>query len=256
MRTPPRRWSWRKLLRRESEGRQCATLSLDICISAPHCYTYRKQTPFTVDLSGASPINMKNLKFIHITKTAGTSIENIANKKGIKWGMFDPVYKKKRGGHGDPWHDVINLANDFDYFMVVRNPYDRIISEFHCEWGNKDIKNYKWSHEMFNSHINKKIKESMISLRRGGHYYPQYLYLNDNIKIHVLKFENLKSDFDSLMKIYNIDLTLDRLDNFNNKIFGVKDIDHENIKLINEYFNKDFQLFSYNKMSISVASDA
>lgn len=56
------------------------------------------------------------------------------------------------------------------------------------------------------------------------------------------------------MKIYNIDFTLDRLDNFNNKIFGVKDIDHENIKLINEYFDKDFQLFSYYK--ISVASDA
>ena len=84
----------------------------------------------------------------------------------------------------------------------------------------------------------------------------QYLYLNDDIKIHVLKFENLKSDFDSLMKIYNIDLTLDRLDNFNNKIFGVKDIDHENIKLINEYFDKDFQLFSYDKISISVASEA
>ena len=58
------------------------------------------------------------------------------------------------------------------------------------------------------------------------------------------------------MKIYNIDLTLDRLDNFNNKIFGVKDIDHENIKLINEYFAKDFQLFSYDKISISAASDA
>jgi len=199
---------------------------------------------------------MKNLKFIHITKTAGTSIENIAHKKGIKWGMFDPVYKKKRGDPGDPWHDVRNLSNDCDYFMVVRNPYDRIISEFHCKWANKDIQIYKWSYEMFNSYINKKINESMISSRRGGHYYPQYLYLNDDIKIHVLKFENLKSDFDSLMKIYNIDLTLDRLDNFNNKIFGVKDIDHENIKLINEYFDKDFQLFSYDKISISVASDA
>ena len=81
-------------------------------------------------------------------------------------------------------------------------------------------------------------------------------YLNDDIKIYVSKFENLKSDSDSLMKIYNIDLTLDRLDNFNNKIFGVKDIDHENIKLINDYFDKDFQLFSYDKISISVDSDA
>ena len=38
-RTPPRRWSWRKVLRGECEGCQCATLSPDICIEAQRRYT-------------------------------------------------------------------------------------------------------------------------------------------------------------------------------------------------------------------------
>jgi hypothetical protein len=53
MRTPPWRWSCRKLLRGECEGRQCATLSPDICIEAQHSYDECTKTRFTVDLSGA-----------------------------------------------------------------------------------------------------------------------------------------------------------------------------------------------------------
>ena len=27
------------------------------------------------------------------------------------------------------------LQQKYDWFMVVRNPYDRILSEFYCKWG-------------------------------------------------------------------------------------------------------------------------
>jgi len=53
MRTPPWRWSCRKLLRGECEGRLCAILSPDICIEAQRSYDECTKTRFTVDLSGA-----------------------------------------------------------------------------------------------------------------------------------------------------------------------------------------------------------
>ena len=50
MRTPPRRWSWRKLLRSKSEGRQCATMSpgTELCISAPLSYTISAPLSYTI----------------------------------------------------------------------------------------------------------------------------------------------------------------------------------------------------------------
>ena len=36
---------------------------------------------------------MKDLKFIHITKTAGTTIENLAKANNINWGRFDLDYR-------------------------------------------------------------------------------------------------------------------------------------------------------------------
>ena len=37
------------------------------------------------------------------------------------------------------WHEIfVNkpmLKTKYDWFTVVRNPYERVISEFYCKWG-------------------------------------------------------------------------------------------------------------------------
>ena len=75
---------------------------------------------------------IKQLKFIHITKCAGTTIENVGKKNNVLWGRFHKEYGW--------WHEIFpnksqELKLKYDWFVIIRNPYERLISEFYCKWG-------------------------------------------------------------------------------------------------------------------------
>jgi len=186
---------------------------------------------------------MRKLGFIHITKTAGTSIEDIANAAGIKWGRFDPTY--------GPWHQLPsrkdqNIFKNKDWFMVVRNPYSRIISEFHCKWGGvgKDVNQYNIT--SFNQYIENAIK-TRANHPRGDHYTRQHLYVNAVPGLNILKFENLAVEFKDLMLKYDINLSLNKKNNSSasHKRFTVTDLGRESITLINRIYAVDFKEFNY-----------
>ncbi len=190
----------------------------------------------------------KELKFIHITKNGGTSIENVGKIHNIKWGMFHPEYSGSAGMyHQSRWHHhTINpiIKHKYDWFMVVRNPYDRVISEIHCKWGNAQSKNLSYiSKDAFNKRIRKLINNRNYT--QGGHWTEQWRYLDNDINIHILKFENLKDEFNTLMKSYNLSIELNNKDNSNTKIFTKKDLDPKTIQLIQTVYAKDFKLFNY-----------
>ena len=197
----------------------------------------------------------KTLNFIHITKNAGTTIEDLAKEKGILWGRFNDEYCKNINttrNISDPWHNYFpsldkSVRSKYNWFLVVRNPYDRILSEFkyHVKMnGNKNFTN-----KTFNEFIQNKIKEANNTNtnvgKYGGHFAPQYKYLTNDDKIHILKFENLNQEFNDLMKQYNINLKLDEKHNVSNHKFTINDFNESTKKLIQEVYKKDFDLFNY-----------
>ncbi len=233
---------------------------------------------------------MKELKYIHITKGAGTTLENIALDKKIYWGRFHTEYGW--------WHEIFPnkssaLKNKYDWFTVVRNPYTRLISEYYCQWEgcfgwNSDfpVKNkipkkngkYVERKEDFNNFIEFKIlnrnkPNTHHNNSVGGHFTEQYLYMDSNVEINVLKYENLEEDFDNLMKKYNIELNINNLyynskyalspisgltkplskDVLNNQLkskkFSVEDLSPKVINLINTVYSKDFTYFNYTKIN-------
>ena len=192
----------------------------------------------------------KELKFTHITKNGGTSIEKLGLNNNIRWGLHHGEYKN----HHKPLNEQKKeLVEKYDWFMVVRNPYDRIISELHCKWGNRkknEILNK--SKEEINQYIRNCIIYRDINNKNKyycyGHYKEKYKYLFNNTNMNIIKFENLKEEFDLLMVKYNINLKLESHLNKNDKIFTVNDLDKDTIDIINQVYNKDFELFNYKKI--------
>jgi hypothetical protein len=196
---------------------------------------------------------MKELKFIHITKCAGTFIEKIGKSKNINWGVDH--YRTGEYGH---WHEPFSqkeksLKEKYDWFVIVRNPYTRILSEYYCQWGGIGRKtNVNHSKEEFNEFLINKINRKPVH-----HYTEQYKYIDNESNINIIKFENLNEELEILFKKYklNIDLKEYKKENSkeekNNEIkFTINDFNNRLINLINDVYKKDFELFGYEMINI------
>jgi len=192
-------------------------------------------------------IPTKELKFIHITKTAGSSIETVGLEKNKRWGINHKEYGF--------WHSIFpdkptELKEKYDWFMVVRNPYNRILSEYHFLI---EVLGYKHTKEEFNTFIKKWINNASKDIeshsvygRKGGdHFTEQYKYLDSNIQIHILKFENIKEEFNQLMNKYSYNIILNKKVQVSKKIFGIKDLSTDTLELIQKVYKRDFELFGY-----------
>jgi hypothetical protein len=194
-------------------------------------------------------LEMKELKFIHITKTAGTSIEEVGRKKKISWGRFHIEYGRH---HALFPNKPESLKQQYDWFMVVRNPYTRILSEYHflnnvLKFGNtKEDMNRILTLWIINASEDK-ANHPIFGRVGGDHFTEQYKYLDPTVNIRVLKFENIEDEFNALMKEYNYDLVLNERLQVSEPIFTIADISAENIELIQKVYSKDFELFGYIK---------
>jgi hypothetical protein len=193
-----------------------------------------------------------NLLFIHIPKTGGTVIEqqikeqhkqtlrapnsNILpspfNHISLQHQFYTTIYKFK---------DKLNVNFDnIKIFSVVRNPYDRIISDLFFL---RLIKPNFSSEQVCNIIKNNYINRDDID----NHNKPQYKYITDenkniisNIKIfHCEKLNKINKQLNEFIG-FNINIIKKNV----NKDYS-KYLNKESIKIINDYYKKDFELFNY-----------
>ena len=179
---------------------------------------------------------VNNYKFLHITKTGGSSIEEYGFKLGIKWGRYDRLFYEnnknfKKLGF---WHIPLNYfdrdtINKYNWFTIVRNPYHRIISEInylikdnYLQFNKVDMNVYLYE-ILSNIYINDKDNKQILNKEfiekndkmYAFHFIPMYHYTCDLSKneetistisnIKIIKFENLNLEINIFLKELGIE---------------------------------------------------
>ena len=190
-------------------------------------------------------MNSIKLKFMHIPKTAGTSIEKAAKNNNLLWGKYDTTLKSYK--EISAWHCPQKISPY--YFCIIRNPFDRFISQFYHD---NEIKDY--NSEKLNNFI-----EIIIPLIKNNmnihdnHFLPQYKFYE---KCHIIiSFDNLQNNLNNLMKMFNLpSLLLDKLpggkaqqkkrDKITINKLTYLDINKKNKDLIKQIYKLDFKLYN------------
>jgi hypothetical protein len=200
-------------------------------------------------------IGARPLKFIHISKCAGTSIVSSALENGVYWGRHDKEYGLGLEATPEWWHVPFRDINKeiivkYNWFVVVRNPYTRILSEYYCDRCGIGLNiNINHTNDAFNAFLIDKIKNRGNS---DQHYIEQYRYLRHYAKIHILKMENLNQEFVNLMDrylLFKIKLKKENVHIYNENDFTISDYSTDLIELINDVYDKDFKIFNYKKIA-------
>jgi hypothetical protein len=181
---------------------------------------------------------MKRILFVHIPKTAGTSVwqwlknNNLENWKRISNLHHESISELKK----------LNDTTDTFSFAVVRNPYTRIISYWHHAVTQRLLNNldncYPTLLDFLNAIANRKPSPTTPYM-----IYDQSHYVCENNKIaisKVYKFENLK-------ELQN-DLNITKLSNARKQIYNTHLFTDEEISLIQKLYAKDFKLFNYSNI--------
>jgi chondroitin 4-sulfotransferase 11 len=191
--------------------------------------------------------------FIHIPKTAGTSISSVLNPfceelyPSIKHSNAVKI-KEKFGS--DIW-------NEYFKFTFIRNPYERLLS-----WYNMIEKNM-WRPNLFQSHIKKNIHSFSEFIMDDKHpiginklpqqRISQFKIISENGRVivdFVGRYENLNEDFNYICNKLNIPQThLPHINKFDHDHY-MNYYTKEMISEVNSFAEADFIHF-YNKQNMT-----
>ena len=236
----------------------------------------------TISISPNEDNSKYRLEFLHIQKTAGSLMEDIAFQQGITWGACHfnfPWKRRKKCPEIDErmpraskcfWHYPLQHLPSFPvepydnildpdllkmpkrYFTVVRNPYKRLLSFYYM---NMIRAKRKGPEAASKDSLNKYAQRLLDHATAVGLFHPNsticqypYLYHENGTKLvdHVVQFEYLAEDFNPLARSYNLNLSIPdykvNAHTYNEETLTIRDFTEETIYKINSKCRKDFDL--------------
>lgn len=188
------------------------------------------------------PINHKyKLCYVHIPKTAGTSITNLFDFKQQGHATMNDVEKPKK----------------YMLFTVIRNPWDRFASAFYYSSMDKSywhdninnvsphpdyltLKNLEFN-EAIRKYYNKEIK--LVS----QHFRPMLFYLNADLSKFdlIIRYENLSEDINNLLQKLNLHKEIQVVNSSNRRQDYRLLYEEDTKQMIYELYKDDIETFGY-----------
>jgi hypothetical protein len=178
-----------------------------------------------------------NIVFIHIPKTAGSSI-----RRGFFKGNFE---KKVPETFPKEWESMFK-------FTFVRNPFDRFVSNYKMftsgfldKKNSINVSNYKLTIDEF-FELSKKDLNYYNTSGIGFHTYPQTHKLNFLHKADFIgRFENLEEDFKKVCELCNI--KYDKLPKWNEteRLHYREYYSNKLREKITDYYREDLETLNY-----------
>ena len=189
--------------------------------------------------------------FIHIPKTAGSSIEHLLRDEGRYELDFIGV-RNGRSTHHYMGIELKMILKDlypkYYKFSFVRNPYDRLISEyFWCRI--KDVGHkFNKTFDEFLDYVEDVIKnKKFFKPIENDHFIPQYSFLFFNNKLlvnNIFKYEDIETVAPLIKKRLKIKTTLQHL---NKSVKNEITLTQEQKDRIYNLYKIDFETFNYEK---------
>lgn len=197
----------------------------------------------------------KKFLFVHVPKTAGTSIRsllqksytNIINGSFVKgdWNYHHAKASDFKKHFGDKWDNIYKFA-------FVRNPWDWLVSYYHYAMQSQDIskspdKDTKiWLNNMKQANTFDEFiyRDSLLP-------YPQYLWVTDYydpnsiIVDYVGKIETLNEDFDIIKEQANLKLPKLPVTNKSSHNHYSSYYTKSMIKRVEDRYSLDISMFNY-----------
>ena len=209
--------------------------------------------------------------FIHIPKAGGTSIETVlCDFPLFKYSLINKYVwygniKTKEIKYELDHSTMAYLKNNCKYFdntyfsfAIVRNPYARLVSEYHyCKYKYarfiKEIDNFKDFVLSLKDKFSDIVKNKEKNHLYVSHYLPQYLFTHNYRKIQIVdeiyKLENIEEDWIKICEKLNIDKELIKSEkNASTFKYDYNEYyDDELRNIVYELYKDDFEIFNYDK---------
>ena len=195
--------------------------------------------------------HIRKIIFIHIPKTAGSSIEHLLRDEG----KYELDFIGVRNGRSTHHYMGIELKMilkelypKYYKFSFVRNPYDRLISEyFWCRINNVGHK-FNKTFDEFLDYVEDVIKnKKFFKPIENDHFIPQYSFLFFNKKLivnNIFKYEDIETVAPLIKKRLKIKTSLQHL---NKSVKNEITLTQEQKDRIYNLYQIDFETFNYDK---------
>ena len=201
------------------------------------------------------PVSHKhNCIFIHIPKTAGTSIEASLGMHGdLNFVGYKPYVRQTKNknclfGKGLQHLTALQIKkriknyDDYFKFTFVRNPWDRVVSAVF--WRANGLGSAKLDADTSKASFKKELQSVDMT---SAHFKPQLSYIRHrgNLLVDFIgRFENLTEDADRIGKKVFFDFPLEHRMKSCRKHY-TEYYDDETRELVSNYYAKDIEYFGY-----------